>query len=181
MEIIETRIQGLRILKTSVHRDERGYFLEMFRSSALLDAGIDIEWTQDNLSVSHRKVVRGMHYQVEHPQAKLVQVAHGALFDLVIDLRRSSPTFGNHVSVELKAGDGAALLIPIGCAHGFAALQSDTALLYKVSDSYCPQGERTILWNDPDLGIVWPFAEDEVIISEKDRRGSLFKHADVFP
>jgi len=178
--IKETQIPGAMILEWPVYRDARGSFQEVYRRGALLEAGIDIDWQQDNLSISVRNVIRGLHYQVDRPQAKLVQVIHGAVFDVALDIRRSSPTFGQHVAVELNAGDGRAFLIPEGCAHGFAALEPDTAFLYKVSGPYSAAGERTILWNDPALHIEWPVPQEVAIISEKDRRGTLLKSAEVF-
>lgn len=181
MRITETRIPGVMILEWPVYRDARGSFQEIYRRDALLEAGIDLDWKQDNLSVSARNVIRGLHYQVIQPQAKLVHVVHGAVFDVAVDIRRSSPTFGQLATIELRAGDGRAFLIPAGFAHGFAALEPDTAFLYKVSGLYDAAGERTILWNDPDLHIDWPVLETIAIVSEKDRRGVPFKFAEVFP
>lgn len=181
MQVSKTRLPGVLVLEWPVYRDARGYFQEAFRRDALLECGIDLDWMQDNVSVSARNVVRGLHYQVVQPQAKLVQIVHGAAFDVAVDIRRSSPEFGKHVGIELKAGDGKAVLIPAGFAHGFLALEPDTAILYKVSARYAPQGDRTILWNDPELGITWPVAENDAIISEKDRRGAAFLSAEVFP
>lgn len=181
LEIIETELDGVRILKTPVYRDPRGYFHEAFQSEVYAAAGVEVDWKQDNVSVSKKNVIRGLHYQVEHPQAKLVRVAHGEVVDVVVDIRRSSPTLGRHVAIRLAAGDGQALLIPVGFAHGFAVLEEDTVFLYKVSDSYSPQGERTIRWNDSELGIEWPIPSDMAIVSDKDRRGCAFKDADLFP
>jgi len=180
LRVNETSIPGLLIVQVPVFRDERGYFQEAYRRESLQEAGVDIDWRQDNLSVSARNVIRGLHYQIARPQAKLVQVVHGAVFDVAVDLRKSSPTFGQHLGIELKAGDGRALLIPIGFAHGFAALEPATTFLYKVSDSHYPEGERTILWNDPQLQISWPIQPEDAILSEKDRRGTLFRSADLF-
>jgi dTDP-4-dehydrorhamnose 3,5-epimerase len=181
VQIKETRIPGVLILEWPVYRDARGSFQEIYRYDALLEVGIGIDWKQDNLSVSGKNVIRGLHYQVIQPQAKLVQVVHGAVFDVAVDIRRSSPTFGQHVTIELKAGNGKSFLIPAGFAHGFAALEPDTAFLYKVSGVYSPACERTVLWNDPDLQIDWPVQESIAIVSEKDRRGVPFKLAEVFP
>jgi dTDP-4-dehydrorhamnose 3,5-epimerase len=180
LQVRETSIPGVMLLQSPVYRDERGYFQEAYRRDALLEAGIAIDWRQDNLSVSARNVVRGLHYQIARPQAKLIQVVHGSVFDVAVDIRRSSPTFGRHVEIELKAGDGAALLIPIGFAHGFVALEPETAFLYKVSDSRFPDGERTLLWNDSELGINWPVDPSDSILSEKDRRGVPFSSAELF-
>jgi dTDP-4-dehydrorhamnose 3,5-epimerase len=181
LQVIDTPIPGVKILEWPVFRDARGSFQEIFRRDALLAGGIDYDWKQDNLSVSARNVIRGLHYQLVQPQAKLIQIAHGAVFDVAVDIRRSSPTFGRHVAVELKAGDGKALLIPAGFAHGFVSLEPDTAFLYKVSETYYAAGDRTILWNDPALAIPWPLAEQDAIVSEKDSRGKPFNSAEVFP
>jgi dTDP-4-dehydrorhamnose 3,5-epimerase len=181
MHVIETPIPGLIVLQSAVFRDGRGYFQELYRRDAMLEAGIDIDWKQDNLSVSSANVIRGLHYQLIQPQAKLIRIVHGSVFDVAVDIRRSSPTYGQHVSFELKAADGQALLIPAGFAHGFAALEPDTAFLYKVSETYLQKGDRTILWNDPELGITWPVPLEKAIISTKDRQGTPFKSAEVFP
>jgi dTDP-4-dehydrorhamnose 3,5-epimerase len=181
MQVTECSIPGVLVLEWPVFKDARGSFQEIYSQEGLHAAGIDIEWKQDNLSVSAKHVIRGLHYQVERPQAKLVRVVHGAVFDVAVDIRRSSPTFGRHVTFELHAGDGRAVYIPVGFAHGFAALEPDTVFLYKVSETYYPQGERTILWNDAELGIRWPLAESEAIVSDKDRRGNPLSSADLFP
>ncbi len=180
MNVIETAIPGVVILESRVFRDDRGYFLETFNRKALADAGIDIDWKQDNLSLSAKSVVRGLHYQIVQPQSKLIRVVKGAVFDVALDIRRSSPTFGRHVAVEMRAGDGLALFIPAGFAHGFAALEEETTFLYKVDEYYAPQGDRTILWNDPELGIAWPVPPAESIVSLKDKQGVAFRDAEVF-
>lgn len=181
MKRIETKIPGVVILQSPVHRDERGYFQELFSARSLKDVGIAVEWKQDNLSVSAKNVLRGLHYQLIYPQAKLVQVVCGSAFDVAVDIRRSSPTFGQHVSVELKAGDGQAFFIPAGFAHGFVALEQETAFLYKVSEFYSPEGDRTILWKDPALAIRWPISEKEALLSPKDMQGKPFEVAELFP
>lgn len=180
MKRTETQIPGVTLLQSEVFRDHRGSFQELFNERALRDAGIDTVWKQDNLSVSHKSVVRGLHYQLLHRQAKLVQVINGAIFDVAVDLRRSSPTFGRHVCFELRAGDGKALLIHGSCAHGFAATEPNTAVLYKVDNYYSPDAERAILWNDPALAIQWPLTPDEAILSQKDLQGKLLLQAEVF-
>jgi dTDP-4-dehydrorhamnose 3,5-epimerase len=180
MEVIETSIPEVLILQSAVFRDGRGYFQELYRRDALLEAGIDLDWKQDNLSVSAKNVIRGLHYQLIQPQAKLIHVLHGAAFDVAVDIRRSSPTFGRHVSFELRSGDGRAVLIPAGFAHGFAALEPETSFFYKVSEPYLQQGDRTILWNDRELGIQWPVGDEEAVVSAKDRQGKPFNAAEVF-
>jgi len=181
VQVIETRIPGVLILSSPVFRDARGSFQEIYKREALVEAGIDIDWMQDNLSISQKNVVRGLHFQIIQPQAKLIRVVHGAVFDVAVDIRRSSPAFGQHVAMELKAGDGQAIFIPAGFAHGYASLEPDTAFLYKVNAPYLPQGERTILWNDPELGIDWPVSIQDAIVSAKDRQGTRFSAAEVFP
>lgn len=181
MLITETQIPDVLILETPVYRDSRGYFQETFRREALTEAGIHFDWKQDNVSVSTKNVIRGLHYQMVQPQAKLVRAVHGAVFDVAVDIRRTSVTFGRHVSIRLEAGDGKALLIPPGFAHGFAVLEADTVFLYKVDQPYYPQGDRTILWNDSQLGISWPLTESEALLSDKDRDGTPFATAEVFP
>ncbi len=181
MQVQETSIPGVLILQFPVHRDERGFFQEAYRRDALREAGIDIDWPQDNLSVSARNVVRGLHYQIVRPQAKLVHVVHGAVFDVAVDIRKSSPTLGRHFEIELTAGDGTALYLPTGIAHGFVALAPMTTFFYKVSEPHYPPGERTILWNDPELCICWPIPPADAIVSEKDRRGVSLRSAEIFP
>ncbi len=181
MRITRARIQDVLILETPVFRDARGYFQETYRRDSLLEAGIDRDWKQDNISVSAKHVIRGLHYQVGRPQAKLIRALHGSVFDVIVDIRRSSPTYGQHVTVELSAGDGKAGFIPEGFAHGFAAMEPDTAFFYKVSEVFYPQGDRTILWNDAVIGITWPIAATDAIVSDKDRSGIPFSKAEVFP
>src|SRR5580658_2503015 len=132
VQVSKTRLPGVLVLEWPVYRDARGYFQEAFRRDALIESGVDLDWMQDNISVSARNVVRGLHYQVVEPQAKLVQIVHGAAYDVAVDIRRFSPAFGKHIGIELRAGDGKAVLIPAGFAHGFLALEPDTAFLYKV-------------------------------------------------
>lgn len=180
MKRIDTCIPGVAILQNPIYRDDRGYFQEIYNERALHQIGVDYKWTQDNLSVSNLNVVRGLHYQLIQPQTKLIRVVRGAVFDVAVDIRRASPTFGQHVSVELKAGDGQAFLIPAGFAHGFVALQPETIFLYKVDNFYEPKGDRTILWNDPALGIAWPVTEETAVLSSKDMMGCSFNSVDVF-
>ena len=180
MKAIATEIPGVLIFESPVFRDLRGSFQELFSLRGLKELGVDIDWKQDNLSVSQNNVIRGLHYQIVQPQAKFVQVVRGAVFDVAVDLRRTSPTFGRHVSVELKAGDGKAFFIPVGFAHGFAALEPETAFLYKVSDYYAPEGDRTVLWNDPELGIDWRVRPEDAVVSAKDQAGTPLRNAEVF-
>jgi dTDP-4-dehydrorhamnose 3,5-epimerase len=180
MNVIPTALPEVLLITPRIFRDNRGAFWETWNQKASEEAGLTSVWVQDNASISARNVVRGMHYQVIQPQGKLIRVTRGAVLDVAVDLRRSSPNFGKHVAVELTAESGQMLYIPIGFGHGFAALTDDAGLAYKVSDYYCPAGERTILWDDPDVAIQWPVAPQDAILAEKDRRGSPLHTAEVF-
>jgi len=144
-------------------------------------AGLPSLWPQDNFSVSSKNVLRGIHYQVHQPQGKLVRVTHGAVLDVVVDLRRSSPTFAKHIAIELTGERCEMLWIPEGFGHGFLALTDVAGFAYKVTDYYSPEGERTILWNDPELAIPWPITPEKAIVSDKDRNGVALRVADIFP
>jgi dTDP-4-dehydrorhamnose 3,5-epimerase len=144
------------------------------------EAGLPAVWLQDNYSLSKKNVLRGIHYQVTQPQGKLIHVVDGAVLDIAVDLRRSSPTFAKHVAVELTAESGDMLWIPQGFGHAFLALTEPVGFAYKVTDYYSPAGERTILWNDPDLGIEWPIDPEKAIVSDKDRAGTLLRDAEIF-
>ena len=171
MQIVETAIPEVRILRPRVHRDARGAFAEVYSAQVFAEAGLAIGFVQDNHSRSAAcGTVRGLHFQAPpFAQAKLVRVVRGAVWDVAVDLRRRSPTYARHVSVTLSAADWSQLLVPIGFAHGFATLEPDTEVLYKVSAPYAPDHERGILWNDSALGIAWPVGEGEAVLSEKDR------------
>jgi dTDP-4-dehydrorhamnose 3,5-epimerase len=167
IEITETRIPDVLLLKPDVYRDKRGFFLETYREQHLTSRGIDAHFVQDNLSKSQRNTIRGLHYQVEQQQDKLLMVVQGKILDVAVDLRRNSPTFGQHVATELSAENKHQLFIPKGFAHGFSVLSDDALVYYKCSDYYYPKGERGLLWNDPELGIDWKV--DDPIVSEKDQ------------
>jgi dTDP-4-dehydrorhamnose 3,5-epimerase len=181
MKMVETELPGVWLITPAIFRDNRGAFQETWNLKRFEDCGLPVHWVQDNFSSSAQNVIRGIHYQVIQPQAKLVRVAHGAAWDVAVDLRRSSPFFGRHVGVELSAENGQMLYIPAGFGHGFAALTESVGFAYKVTDYYCREGERTIAWNDPQLSIPWPVSAQEAIVSEKDRLGSSFTDAEVFP
>jgi dTDP-4-dehydrorhamnose 3,5-epimerase len=181
MKITETAIPGVLIFTPKIYSDARGAFQETYNERVMREAGLPTEWRQDNTSVSKKNVVRGIHYQVIQPQGKLVRAVYGAVLDVAVDLRHRSPTFGAHVAVELSEENGAMLWIPPGFGHGFAVLSEKAGFAYKVTDYYSPAGERTILWNDPDLGIAWPLSAEDAVVSEKDRQGSRFQDAEVFP
>lgn len=153
------------------HGDHRGFFSEVYNKRTLAAAGIDIDFVQDNHSLSAEKgVVRGLHFQVPpFAEDKLVRVVRGSVFDAAVDLRRGSPTYGKHVSVVLSAEEWNQILVPIGFAHGLMTLEPDTEVIYKVSNYYSAEHDKGLLWNDPALGIEWPVAEDEAILSAKDK------------
>lgn len=180
MKIEETSLPGVLVLTPAVFRDSRGAFMETWNLRAMSEAGLPSVWVQDNFSLSKKNVLRGIHYQVTNPQGKLVRVAHGAVLDVAVDLRRASSTFGKHVAVELDAESGRMLWIPVGFGHAFFVLSETAGFAYKVTEYYSPSGERTILWNDPDLAIPWPVSPGEVIVSEKDQKGATLRTAQVF-
>ncbi|MGE4264616.1 MAG: dTDP-4-dehydrorhamnose 3,5-epimerase [Desulfovibrio sp.] len=169
MRLIETGLPGLALLEPKVFRDERGFFLESYSEAAFDSLGIRARFVQDNHAYSKQAgVLRGLHFQrPPFAQAKLVWVVRGSVLDVALDLRRDSPTFGRHFSVELSAENMKRLFIPRGFAHGYATLEPDTEFLYKVDAPFSPQADAGILWNDPDLGISWPVAEP--VLSPKDR------------
>jgi dTDP-4-dehydrorhamnose 3,5-epimerase len=146
----------------------------------MVDLGLPAEWKQDNFSLSKRNVIRGLHYQIGEPQGKLVRVVTGAALDVIVDLRKSSPTFGQHTTVELSGEGSLMVWIPVGFGHGFSALTETVALSYKVTDYYSPKAERTVLWNDPELGIDWKISAEDAIVSAKDQAGVPFAQAEVF-
>ena len=168
------------VLTPTIYRDDRGAFMETFNLRQMAEAGLPTNWVQDNFSISKENVLRGIHYQIVQTQGKLVRVTHGAVLDVAVDLRRSSPAFGQHVAVELNGENGAMLWIPEGIGHGFLVLSDVAGFAYKVTDYYAPAGERTIVWNDPELAIPWPITEADAIVSEKDRKGARLRDAEVF-
>ena len=180
MKVIETSLPGVLLVKPAQFSDERGFFMETYNERVMSEHGLPTRWCQDNYSYSTKNVIRGLHYQITQPQDKLVRVLFGAALDIAVDLRRSSPTYGQHVALELRAEEGTMLYIPAGFAHGFAALTKELGFAYKVTNYYSAAGERTILWNDAELGIAWPVEESEAIISAKDRLGTRFADAEVF-
>lgn len=181
MKTRKTELPGVMVLTAPIYRDSRGAFCETFNLRKIEEAGLPAMWVQDNFSVSSKNVLRGIHYQITQPQGKLVRVTHGAVLDVAVDLRQSSPTFGKHFAIELNAESGEMLWIPAGFGHAFLALTDQVGFAYKVTDYYSPGGERTILWNDPDIAIQWPIDPSEAIVSDKDRAGALLKNAEIFP
>jgi dTDP-4-dehydrorhamnose 3,5-epimerase len=179
MKVQATQIAGVLIVEPDVFGDDRGFFMESFNQRAMREIGIDAHFVQDNHSRSQRNVLRGLHYQLHQPQGKLVRVVRGTVFDVAVDLRRNSPTFGKWVGAELSAENKRMFWMPPGMAHGFIVLSDFADFLYKATDYYAPEFERTILWNDPDLGIAWPLA-GEPVLSAKDAAGLPFREAEVF-
>lgn len=179
MKAITTRIPGTLILEPAVYGDDRGFFLESYNERALQELGIHARFVQDNHSRSSRNVLRGLHYQIDQPQGKLVRVVRGRVFDVVVDLRRKSPTFGQWEGVELSEENKRLLWIPPGLAHGFVVLSDSADFVYKATDYYAPQAERTILWNDPAISIKWPNINDP-ILSARDAAGKSFHEAEAY-
>jgi dTDP-4-dehydrorhamnose 3,5-epimerase len=181
MKCTETGLPGVKIFTAPIFKDSRGAFCETFNQRKMEEAGLPAVWVQDNFSVSKKGVLRGIHYQITQPQGKLVRVTHGAVLDVAVDLRRSSAAFGKYVAVELNPESGDMLWIPAGFGHAFLALTDQVGFAYKVTDYYSPAGERTILWNDPDIGIEWGIDTNDAVVSDKDRAGAAFKDAEIFP
>ena len=180
MKVLQTKIKGIRLIEPKVFSDDRGFFLESFNPSLLAEiTGTKISFVQDNHSYSYKYVLRGLHYQVDQPQGKLVRVVTGEVFDVAVDLRRGSSTFGQWVGFYLSEKNKKMAWIPEGFAHGFLVLSETVDFLYKVTTPYNSQSERCIRWNDPDLAIDWPIQE-QPIVSAKDADGCLLKEAEVF-
>ena len=179
MNVFPTKIADVLVVEPTVYEDSRGFFLESYNRLRFAEAGIPDEFVQDNHSRSMRNVLRGLHYQVQRAQGKLVRVVAGAIFDVAVDIRRGSPSFGGWVGMELSAENKRMLWIPPGFAHGFLVLSEYAECLYKTTDYWAAKHERCIAWNDPDIGISWPL-NGIPLLSEKDERGSLLKQAEVF-
>jgi dTDP-4-dehydrorhamnose 3,5-epimerase len=171
-EIRSLAIPDVKLITPRIFRDGRGFFSETYSRRDMSQAEIGCEFVQDNQSLSHaRGVIRGLHYQAEpHAQGKLVRVTKGVIFDVAVDIRQGSPTFGQHVTATLTAANWSQLWIPVGFAHGFCTLEPDTEMIYKVTDYYAPECDRGIAFDDPDLGIAWPVGPAEATLSDKDRR-----------
>ncbi|MEC4727751.1 dTDP-4-dehydrorhamnose 3,5-epimerase [Shewanella sp. D64] len=181
MNIISTPISDLKILKPQIFGDERGFFMETFRDAWFREHVADVSFVQENQSLSKYGTLRGMHYQTQQAQGKLIRVISGEVFDVVIDLRRSSSSFGQWFATQLSAENRLQLWVPPGFAHGFYVASSSAEVIYKCTDYYAPQFEQSILWHDTDLAIDWPISvEDTPQLSEKDRNGVKFKNALFF-
>ena len=181
MKVIATEIPEVLIFDPAVHGDQRGYFLETWRADTFAAAGVDLSFVQDNQSSSGQGVLRGLHYQIQRPQGKLVRVISGRVFDVAVDLRRSSPTFGRWVGVELSAENHRLFWVPPGFGHGFYVLSKQAEFVYKCTDYYMPEHERVIRFDDPEIGVSWPLVAGlETMLSEKDMNGNVLSDAELF-
>ena len=180
MNITECDIPGPLIIEPKVFGDERGFFMESWNAARFAEDGLDIAFVQDNHSRSQKGVLRGMHFQNPGPQSKLVRVVSGAVFDVAVDLRRSSPTFGKWTGVELSAENKRMFWVPQGFAHGFLTLEDDTDFLYKCDATYAPQHEHSLAWDDPDVGIEWPLGGIDLQLSAKDAEGTRLSDLEAF-
>lgn len=181
MKFIETPLAGVIICEPTVHGDERGFFMETWHRKKFRDGGIDFDFVQDNHSRSAINTLRGLHYQIKQPQGKLVRVIAGEIFDVAVDIRRSSPTFGKWVGEYLSASNNKMLWVPPGFAHGFLVTSETADVCYKCTDYYAPEHDRGIRWDDPGVGIIWPLAAGESpLLSPKDKNARLMAEAEVF-
>jgi len=181
MKFLSTEIKQVLIIEPKVYEDDRGFFMETFRANLLAENGIPYQFVQDNHSGSKKNILRGLHYQIRHPQGKLVRAIRGEIFDVAVDLRRSSVTFGEWVGVTLSEVNKKMLWIPPGFAHGYYVLSDWAEIVYKATDYYAPESDRSIVWNDPDIAINWPIPScTEPLLSEKDRLGKRLKEAEVY-
>ena len=180
MKFTPTALADVLLIEPRVFGDARGYFFESYNRRAFAQAGIDVEFVQDNHSRSARGVLRGLHYQIEHAQGKLVRVVSGEVYDVAVDMRRSSPTFGRSIGMRLSAHDKQMLWIPPGFAHGFLVLSDVAEFLYKTTDYWYPESERSLLWNDSALGLAWPLQQAPTLAA-KDAAGTPFALADAYP
>lgn len=176
MNVIRTEIEGLAVIEPRIFRDSRGYFFESFSERDFAEQVAPVRFVQDNESKSSYGVVRGLHFQKPpHAQAKLVRVVKGRVLDVAVDLRTGSPTYGKHFAVELSEENHRQFFIPKGFAHGFSVLSEEVVFQYKCDNYYAPQSEGSVLWNDPQIGVDWGIPEEDIILSEKDKKGPLFK------
>jgi len=181
VKVFDTALPGVKLIEPRVFGDDRGFFLESWNARTFAAAGIDAGFVQDNHSQSAKGVLRGLHYQIRSPQGKLVRVVSGAVFDVAVDLRRSSETFGRWVGYELSADNKRQAWIPPGFAHGFLSLREGTELLYKCTDFYSAEAERSLIWNDPDIAIAWPLnGMAKPLLSDKDAAAKTLAEIEVF-
>jgi len=181
LKVIQTTIPDLLVIEPKVFGDDRGFFFESFNRKRFVElTGVDVDFVQDNHSRSAKGVLRGLHYQIQHPQGKLVRVVQGVVLDVAVDIRKSSPTFGQHVALELSAENKRMFWMPAGFAHGFVVLSDTAEFLYKTTDYWFPEHERSIRWNDPTLKIDWKLPT-QPSLSGKDAQGKSITEADLFP
>jgi dTDP-4-dehydrorhamnose 3,5-epimerase len=180
LKITSASIPGILLIQPKVFEDERGFFLESFQKRRFAEAGVDAEFVQDNHSKSYHGILRGLHYQIKQPQGKLLRVIAGEIYDVAVDIRKSSPTFGKWFGTYLSSENKQILWVPIGFAHGFYVISPEAELLYKSTDYYLPEWERTIAWNDPTIGISWPLQSELPILSPKDKAGKPLLEAETF-
>lgn len=174
-ELIDTPIKDLYVIKAKVFGDNRGFFLETYQKRDFIDLGLDYDFVQDNHSKSKKGVLRGLHYQKQYPQAKLVRVLVGEVFDVAVDLRKGSPTYGKWYGIKLSSENKLMLMIPRGFAHGFLVLSDEAEFMYKCDEYYHPEDEGGIMYNDPDINIEWPEVDADILLSDKDKKQPYFK------
>lgn len=179
MNFVKTEIDGVYVIEPKVFGDNRGYFMETYNEREFKENGLNYDFVQDNQSKSKRGVLRGLHFQKTFPQAKLVRVIDGEVFDVAVDLRANSPTYGKYVGVTLSGDNKKMFMIPRGFAHGFVVLSESATFTYKCDEFYHPEDEGGIMWNDPDVNIEWPQIEGEILLSEKDKKHPLLKESGV--
>jgi len=181
VKFVATKLAGVIRIEPAVHRDARGYFMETWQARRFRDAGIDVDFVQDNFSYSSKGTLRGLHYQISQPQGKLLRVVSGEVFDVAVDLRKSSPNFGQWVGETLSAENKHQLWVPPGFGHGFLVLSDTAEFEYKCTDYYAPEFERSLRWDDPEIGIGWPLpAGEQPVLSAKDEVAPLLKDADTY-
>lgn len=182
MEFLPTSLPEVVLIKPRVYGDARGFFMETWEANVFAASGLDVKFVQDNHSLSVKNTLRGLHYQIRHPQGKLVRVVAGEVFDVAVDLRRHSRSFGKWVGATLSADNKHQLWVPPGFAHGFLVLSEAAEFVYKCTDYYAPQHERTLIWNDPDVGIEWPLGAGQMpLLSDKDQAGAPLRKAETYP
>lgn len=181
MKVIASSIPDVLLFEPTVHGDDRGYFMETWRQSVFEQQQLDVEFVQDNQSKSSRGTLRGLHYQLQYPQGKLARVVSGEIFDVAVDLRRSSPHFGKWVGAILSAQNNKQLWVPPGFAHGFYVISESAVMLYKCTQYYHGEDDRSLLWNDAGLAINWPLLDSNPLLSEKDRNANSLTEAPVYP
>ena len=181
MRVVATDIPEVLVFEPTVHGDERGFFVETWRHSEFEKLGLDATFVQVNQSKSSQGTLRGLHYQVVNPQGKLVRAIEGEIFDVAVDIRQSSPTFGQWVGEILSADNHRQLWVPPGFAHGFYVLSSTAQIVYKCTQYYAPEGDRSLSWNDSELGIEWPVLDTQPLLSEKDEKAPTLRDAELFP